>query len=139
MKRDPKNWKYKRSFKIKNKVKNFEPCMSLLGFATSGIVVENDVFLNYNQLFTLYRFLKKKYKKKKAFKLNISCILPYTKKPVSARMGKGKGAWRGFNVFVRSGTIILEINDENKYSLELILNECLQKLPVKARIIKIKW
>jgi ribosomal protein L16/L10AE len=65
--------------------------MSILGFSTYGLVVCKDIFLNYTHLFTLYRLLKKKLKKKN-FKINFSCILPYTKKPVSARMGKGKGA-----------------------------------------------
>lgn len=138
MKRDPKNWKYKRSFKITNKVSNFEPCMSVLGFSIYGIVVEHDVFLNYVHLFTLYRLLKKKFKKRKVFKINFSCILPYTKKPVSARMGKGKGAWRGFNVFLRKGSILLEISEINFYKLNIILKECMQKLPVKTKIVKLK-
>ena len=138
MKRDPKNWKYKRSFKVRNKIDNFEPCMSLLGFSTYGIVVEKDIFLNYTHLFTLYRLLKKKLKKKGVFKLNFSCILPYTKKPVSARMGKGKGAWRGFNVFLRKGTILLEISEVNIFKLRIILKEGMQKLPVKTKIIKLK-
>ena len=138
MKRDPKNWKYKRCFKLTNKIVNFEPCMSLLGFSTYGIVVEKDVFLNYTHLFTLYRLLKKKLKKKRTFKINFSCILPYTKKPVSARMGKGKGAWRGFNVFLRKGTILLELYESNFIKLVSILNECKQKLPVKTKIVKLK-
>ena len=138
MKRDPKNWKYKRSFKVTNKVKNFEPCMSLLGFLTYGIVVEEDIFLDYTHLFTLFRLLKKNFKRKKVFKINFSCILPYTKKPVSARMGKGKGAWRGFNVFLRKGTILLEIGYIDEYKLKLVLKECIQKLPVKTKIVKLK-
>ena len=112
--------------------------MSFLGFSTYGVAVEKDIFLNYMQLFTLYRLLKKKLKKKKTFKINFSCILPYTKKPVSARMGKGKGAWRGFNVFLRKGTILLEINDVNFFELRIILKECMQKLPVKTKLIKLK-
>lgn len=138
MKRDPKNWKYKRSFKVTNKVNNLEPCMSFLGFLTYGIVVEEDVFLDYIHLFTLFRLLKKSFKKKKVFKINFSCILPYTKKPVSARMGKGKGAWRGFNVFLRKGTILLEIGYIDEYKLKLVLKECIQKLPVKTKIVKLK-
>ena len=138
MKRDPKNWKYKRSFKLVNKIENFEPCMSFLGFSTYGLVVEKDIFLYYTHLFTLYRLLKKKYKKKKVFKINVSCVLPYTKKPVSARMGKGKGAWKGFNVFLRKGTVLLEINDENFNNLQLVLKECMQKMPVKTKIVKLK-
>lgn len=112
--------------------------MSLLGFSTYGLVVEQDVFLDYNHLFTLYRLLKKKFKKKNNFKINVSCVLPFTKKPVSARMGKGKGAWRGFNVFLRKGTILLEINNTDFLNLFIILKECMQKLPVKTKIIKLK-
>ena len=138
MKRDPKNWKYKRCFKLVNKINNFEPCMSHLGFSTYGIVVEKDIFLEYKHLFTLYLFLKKNLKKKFVFKINFSCILPYTKKPVSARMGKGKGAWRGFNVFLRKGSILVEFSDIKIFFLRNILKECMQKLPVKTKIIKLK-
>lgn len=137
MKRDPKNWKYKRSFKLINKVYSFEPCMSLLGFFAYGIVIEKDIFLNYTHLFTLYKLLKKKFKKKKVFKINVSCVLPYTKKPVSARMGKGKGAWRGFNVFLRKGTVLLEIGNISVFDLKFVLNECKQKIPVKTKVIKL--
>jgi ribosomal protein L16/L10AE len=66
--------------------------MSHLCFTTYGIVVEKDTFLNYNQLFTVVKLLKKKFKKKAYVRINVSCVLPFTKKPVSARMGKGKGA-----------------------------------------------
>jgi len=67
MKRDPKNWKYKRTFRLINKIKNFEPAISQLGFLTYGLVVEKDIFLYYDQLFTIYRLLKKKIKKKKFY------------------------------------------------------------------------
>jgi ribosomal protein L16/L10AE len=53
-------------------------------------------------------------------------------------MGKGKGAWRGFNVFLRKGTILLEINNTDFLNLFIILKECMQKLPVKTKIIKLK-
>jgi ribosomal protein L16/L10AE len=69
-----------------------EPCMSHICFNTYGLVVEKDTFLTYNQLFTVVRLLKKKFKKKVYLRINVSCVLPFTKKPVSARMGKGKGA-----------------------------------------------
>jgi ribosomal protein L16/L10AE len=57
---------------------------------------------------------------------------------VSARMGKGKGAWKGFNVFLRKGTILLEINYINFIRINFILNECSKKLPVKTKIVKLK-
>ena len=53
-------------------------------------------------------------------------------------MGKGKGAWRGFNVFLRKGTILLEISEMNFHKLNIILKECMQKIPVKTKIIKLK-
>ncbi len=92
MKRDPKNFKYKRTFKFVNKVEHFEPAMCHVNFSAYGLVATKDTFLNYEQLFTVYRLLKKKLKRKHLFRFNWSCVLPFTKKPVSARMGKGKGA-----------------------------------------------
>ena len=91
MKREPKNWKYKRTFKFSNKVNHLEPAMGHLFFSYYGLVVQKDVFLYYNQLFTIFRVLKKNLKKNCYIRFNVSCILPFTKKPVSKRMGKGKG------------------------------------------------
>jgi len=53
-------------------------------------------------------------------------------------MGKGKGAWKGFNVFLRSGSILCEVGNMPKQILYSILKECSQKLPVKTKIIKLK-
>ena len=138
MRREPRNWKYKRAFKFKNKISNFEPSMSHVSFSNYGLVVEKDTFLEYNQLFTIYRLLKKKFKKRCYIKFNVSCILPFTKKPVSARMGKGKGAWKGFNVFVRRGTILLELGNIEELNILFVFNDCSKRLPVKTRLIKFK-
>lgn len=113
--------------------------MSFLGFNKFGLVVLEDTFLEYKQLFVIYGILRKRFKKKCEIKFNVSCVLPFTKKPVSARMGKGKGAWKGFNVFVRSGTIIVEIGNVKKLPLEIVLLNCMQKLPVKTKIVTIKY
>jgi len=114
-----------------------EPCMSQLGNLNYGLVVEKDVYIYYAQLFTMYRLIKKKLKKKKYFKINFSCILPFTKKPVSARMGKGKGAWKGFNVLIRKGSIICEVGNMSWKVLYKVLKESSEKLPVKNKNNKI--
>lgn len=139
MRREPRNWKYKRVFKFKNKIKHFEPTFSHLCYSTYGLVVEKDTFLSYDQLFTIYRLLKKKFKKKCYLKFNVSCVLPFTKKPVSARMGKGKGAWKGFNTLIRKGTVIFELGNIDLINVIIIFKECSKRIPVKTRLIKIKW
>lgn len=139
MKKEPKNWKYKRTFKFKNKVNNLEPSMGHLSFSYYGLVVQKDTFLHYNQLLTVYRILKKNLKKDCYIRFNFSCILPFTKKPVSMRMGKGKGAWKGFNVFLRKGTFLLEVGyKKNDMILKFVLQECLIRLPANVKIIKLK-
>lgn len=138
MKRDPRNFKYKRTFLLKNKVIHIEPSMSSVQFLTYGLVVQKDVFLYYEQLFTIFRLLKKYLKKKFYFKINYSCILPFTKKPVSARMGKGKGAWKGFNVFLRKGSVLCEVGNLEEKWLLFLLKACSLRLPVKTKIIQLK-
>ena len=53
-------------------------------------------------------------------------------------MGKGKGAWKGFNVFVRKGTIILEVGNIDLLNIIFVLKECANRLPVKTKILKLK-
>jgi ribosomal protein L16/L10AE len=53
-------------------------------------------------------------------------------------MGKGKGAWKGFNVFIRRGTFLLEIGNIKTIYILLVLKEIAEKLPVKIKIVKKK-
>lgn len=138
MKREPRKWKYKRTFNYKNKVESLEPGLSYLYNSKYGLVVMEDTFLYYNQLFTLYRLLKKNFKKNCYLKINVSCVLPYTKKPVSARMGKGKGAWKGFKGFIRKGSFLLELGEVSEKQMQIVLDQCSRRLPVKVKKIKIK-
>ena len=46
--------------------------------------------------------------------------------------------WKGINVLLRKGTILLEINNINSLKVNFILNECKKKLPVKTKIVKVK-
>jgi len=53
-------------------------------------------------------------------------------------MGKGKGPVEGFEVKVKAGCVILEVNATKEFKDAVImgLNKALQKLGLKAFIIK---
>lgn len=64
---------------------------------------------------------------------------PITKKPVGARMGKGKGSISSWIAPVRSGKILFEINVSNPFKVIPILNRIMDRLPLKCKIIFSKY
>jgi ribosomal protein L16 len=57
------------------------------------------------------RKIKALSKKKKNFWINISFLLPYTKKSAQSRMGKGKGVIDAHRCFIYVNTIIFKIRN----------------------------
>lgn len=140
MKKLPKNWKYKRVFdkKAVNSKKFNWPAHKQLGVYSYGLVALKSSFFTYEQLFTIFKILKKYFKKQAKIKFNISCVMPFTKKPISARMGSGKGAWKGCNILVQKGTIILELSNVDKLEALIAFKECIVRSPVCLKLVKIK-
>ncbi len=75
-------------------------------------------------------------------KINMFPYLPVTKKPVSARMGKGKGRVYGWIFPCKKGRILYEIRLDVLTSLKQLklvdqLKGVSKKMPVKVRVIKL--
>lgn len=62
------------------------------------------------------RKIKALTKKKKNFWINVSFLLPYTKKSAQSRMGKGKGAIDTYRCFVYINSIIFRIRNISQSS-----------------------
>ena len=90
--------------------------------------------LFYNQLFSVFKVLKKYFKKRALIKFNVSLQIPYTKKSVSARMGKGKGQRKGFKAVVKKGTLLFELGNVNFMEGYNVLVQCSKRLPVKTKV-----
>ena len=68
--------------------------------------------------------------------LRLNPCISVTKKPISIRMGKGKGSIDRHVSFVRKGQVMFEISVSDKIVALEALRLCSFKLPVKTMIIK---
>ena len=68
--------------------------------------------------------------------INIFPDKPITKKPAETRMGSGKGNVEKWVAVVRPGRVLFELSYPDEETARAALNRAIQKLPMKARIIK---
>jgi large subunit ribosomal protein L16 len=60
-----------------------------------------------------------------------------TKKPLSSRMGKGKGSISHWVSIIKKGQIIFEISGISDIMANIIFNRCRKQLPLKLKLIKL--
>ena len=68
--------------------------------------------------------------------INIFPDKPITQKPAETRMGSGKGNPERWVAVVRPGRVMFELSYPDEETARGALNRAIQKLPIKARIIK---
>jgi len=68
--------------------------------------------------------------------INVFPDKPITQKPAETRMGSGKGNPEHWVAVVRPGRIMFELSYPDEAIARGALNRAIQKLPVKAKIIK---
>ena len=68
--------------------------------------------------------------------INVFPDKPITQKPAETRMGSGKGNPEKWVAVVRPGRVMFELSYPDEEIARGALNRAIQKLPVKARIIK---
>lgn len=68
--------------------------------------------------------------------INIFPDKPVTQKPAETRMGSGKGNPERWVAVVRPGRVMFELSYPDEQIARGALDRAIQKLPVKARVIK---
>jgi large subunit ribosomal protein L16 len=68
--------------------------------------------------------------------INIFPDKPITQKPAETRMGSGKGNPERWVAVVRPGRVMFELSYPDEETARGALDRAIQKLPIKARIIK---
>lgn len=87
----PSNLKYKKFHKLKLRFKSIEQKFGCLKFGDYGLLSKNHGKLTAKQIEAGRRVISRFTKKKATLKIDVFPFVSLTKKPVSARMGKGKG------------------------------------------------
>lgn len=131
----PKNFKYSTIFSVNSSV-FIRFCF--LKYYNIGLVACEDFVIYYKELFAVFKLLKKNLKKQLKVRFNISLILPFTRKSLGTRMGKGKGARKGFCYFVRRGEVLFEMVNNVKFDIRYILDQCKLKISGNVKVMKFR-
>lgn len=133
----PQNLKYKKFHKIKFRNKSWEGRFFCPKFGDYGLQAITFGRVTAKQL-EAGRLVVRRFSKKQAFlRINVFPYAAISKKPTSARMGKGKGKLSGWVCPVKRGRILYEISSiggkfKNKlpfFAFKLVN----RKLPLRAR------
>lgn len=111
-------------------------------FSDIGIQAISTGKLNNRHIETGRRFIRRRLKKGSFIKINMFPYIPFTKKPVSARMGKGKGRVYGWVFPCYKGRILYEVRVSKIMYLRVsrlavLLKGISKKMPVRTKISKL--
>lgn len=132
----PKKPKYKKI--KKGKIRKLEFKANKLQFGNVGLKAVNSAIITARQIEATRQAISRKIKKKGKIWIRVFPDLPITAKPISARMGKGKGSLSHWGVRVRGGTMLFEIcGVKDPKIIESALRTGSAKLPLRTKISKI--
>lgn len=131
---EPKKPKHKKLHK--GKLRQLEFKANKLQFGNVGLKAVNSGIITARQIEATRQAISRKIKKKGKIWIRVFPDLPITAKPMSARMGKGKGSLSHWGVRVRGGTILFEIcGVKDPQILQTALRTGSAKLPLKTKRI----
>lgn len=131
----PKKIKYQKT--KKGKIRKLEFKTNKLKFGTIGLKAVNSAIITARQIEATRQAISRKIKKKGKIWIRIFPDLPITAKPISTRMGKGKGSLSHWGVRVKSGTVLFEICGIKDFKIvKSALKTGSAKLPLKTKILK---
>lgn len=131
----PKKVKFKKV--KKGKLVKLEFKASTLKFGTVGLKAVESGIIHARQIEACRQAMSRKIKKKGKIWIRIFPDIPITSKPISSRMGKGKGALSHWGARVRGGTVLFEIcgvKDPNIITTAFRTGSA--KLPIKTRVFQ---
>jgi len=136
IKQNPKTFKYDRVFRIKIDNSKILTSFVMLNNYEYGLKALECGKIKKHHLELCLRLLRKLFKKTIYLKINVSLIIPFSKKPLEMRMGKGKGQRHHWEYVVSKGLIFLEIGNLKKNDLIYALRLISERLPFLTKIVK---
>ena len=129
----PKKIKFKKV--KKGKLVKLEFKSNSLKFGNVGLKASESGIIHARQIEAARQAISRKIKKKGKLWIRIFPDLPITSKPISSRMGKGKGSLSHWGARVRGGTVLFEIcGIKDPKVINTALKTGSAKLPIKTKI-----
>ena len=140
MKQFPNNLRYKKYHKVNFSFifllerKSFYPF-----FGNFGLQALSSGKLTFVQIEACRKILKRRTRHLGFLWIRVFTWVPVTKKPVGVRMGKGKGNLSYWMAPIKKGQILFEICGLDLFQSISALKKALSKLPIKVKIVKLKY
>lgn len=134
--------KHKKMHKINLYGSNYDLKFFCPKFGDIGLQAQTSSKITPRQMETGRRFIRRLFGRNVKIKINMFPYHSYTRKPVSARMGKGKGRVTGWFFPCKIGRIIFEIsyNRKKQRNMNFMLQRLQiisKKFPGKLKVVKL--
>jgi large subunit ribosomal protein L16 len=133
----PKKVKYRKWHTFRENPKK-------VGVATRGLTVAFGSFglkstsyarIRSNQIEAARKALSRALGKNGRLWIRIFPDMPYTAKPAEVKLGKGKGDPQGYQVPVKAGRVMFEVDGVDEVTAREALRKAGTKLPVTSKVI----
>jgi large subunit ribosomal protein L16 len=122
--------KYRRGWLRRKLSKFYHP-----KFGRFALVSLSQGLLHARTIEACRQFINRHLKKKNKLWICVYPDIPFTKKPLAVRMGKGKGNVNGWYARVCIGKILFEVEGINSLKIIKTLKDVQIRLPFKTRLI----
>ena len=129
----PKRVKYRKPYRapLKGRTKGGQT----VSFGDWGLQALQCGWITARQIEASRVAISRKMKKGGKIWIRIFPDVPFTKKPLETRMGKGKGSPEWWVAPVKRGRVMFEISGVSKDVVEEAFRTAAHKLPIKVRIV----
>ena len=129
----PKKTKFRRE--QKNVMKGIAQRGNQLAFGSFGLKTLENCWLTAQQIEAARQAISRRMNREGQIWILIFPVKPFTKKPLSTRMGKGKGDPQGFVAPVTPGRILFEAEGVSLETAKEAMRLASHKLPVATKFI----
>ncbi len=133
----PKKVKYRKWHTLRENPKKLKVATrgTEVSFGSFGLKAMTPARIRSNQIESARKVISRALGKTGKMWIRIFPDMPFTAKPAEVKMGKGKGDIQGYQVQVRPGRILFEVDGVSSEVASEALRKGGTKLPVKTKIV----
>lgn len=133
----PKKVKFRKWQKFRSNPKKVrvETRGTTLSYGSFGLKADSAGRVTANQIESARKAMAKELKKAGRVWIRIFPDMPITAKAAEVGMGKGKGDLKGYEVIVRPGRVLFEVDGIDEAVARTVLRLASDKMPIKTRIV----
>lgn len=133
----PKKVKFRKwhTMRVNPKKKAVETRGTSLSFGSFGLKTETGTRLQSKHIESARKAMAKELKKAGKIWVRVFPDMPYTQKAAEVGMGKGKGDPQGYQMIVKPGRMLFEIDGVDEATARKTLRKAADKLPMTTRIV----